>query len=184
MSPAYALTPEEARDYIKGSEPWPLRDVVSRLVGDTKILEVGCANGIQAARCDPEGYTGIDWSPSLLAEARKRLPEHLFFEDNALSLGFVGNSFNVAFAISLLEHLESADEARQCIAEMLRVAPRVVIGWHTPPTDEPTICRWVTGHFERRCWSNIYRTSDIVDPARVTVHAVPATDGSSVWEIV
>lgn len=181
MHPAYDLTPAEAEEYIRGSEPWPLRKVVKDLVGNSRVLEVGCANGIQAARFHPARYTGVDWSSPLLNEARRRLPEHRFIEADALRLPFADNSFETACAVSLLEHLSGVSEARRCISEMLRVAGRAIIGWHTPPTDRPTQCRWVVGHFGRWCWSNRYRTADLV--GRVTIHAVPATDGSLVWEI-
>jgi trans-aconitate methyltransferase len=179
---AYCLTPQEAQQYIAGSESWPLRDVVASLVNNLSVLEVGCANGIQAARFSASQYTGVDWSTSLLDEARKRLPNHRFIEADALSLPF-GREFEVAYAISLFEHLPNAESAHRCLSEMLRVANRVFVGWHTPPTNEATELRWVTGHFGKQCWSNRYRIADIIEPSRIIYHEVKATDGSLVWEV-
>lgn len=177
------LTPAEARSFLRGSEPWRLRPLVARLAGPD-ALEVGCGNGLLLAHLGP-GAVGVDVSRPLLAVARETHAGPLV-EADAARLPFLPGAFACACAVSLLEHVPSLAVARTILAEMLRVAGRVVVGWHSPPGDAPTMERIVTGHFGRACHSNRYGRADLLAGivSHVVVHPTPdATDGSEAWEM-
>jgi 2-polyprenyl-3-methyl-5-hydroxy-6-metoxy-1,4-benzoquinol methylase len=95
--------------------------------GPRSILDVGCGEGVLtaewAARLDDGRVVGIDLDdPKLRAEWRKRSRPNLEFRaEEATSLSFGDDAFDMACAIEVLEHVP---EPEATLAEMARVASR------------------------------------------------------------
>ena len=97
----------------------------------SKVLDVGCGTGYTSLRYD--GFynrgikmTSIDISKTEVKMARRYAEEsdrqQEFLAGNALSLPFKNNSFDAAFCINLLHHI---DDHQLVIQEMGRVARKV-----------------------------------------------------------
>jgi len=80
---------------------------------EARILDVGCGSGANLARLRRLGlafgsYTGVDFSPSMLALARKRFgdpPGVTFRQGDATALEDTGERYDVIVAKWLLDHL-------------------------------------------------------------------------------
>ena len=126
--PAALVAFLDARTGIEGErEVKELELAMLRIGPGLQILDVGCGTGDDAreiaALLGPNGkVTGIDVSPTMIAEARKRsLPNSLpveFTEGSALDLPFAGDSFDRVRTDRVLVHLR---EPAQALAEMVRV---------------------------------------------------------------
>lgn len=97
------------------------RGLAARLSPGEKILEVGCGRA-NLLRHRPElaaGYTGVDFSPDLLADNARRFPSAQFQPLGAGGkLPFPDASFATVFSVYVLEHCVFPAEA---LAEWLRV---------------------------------------------------------------
>jgi|688.fasta_scaffold32847_5 SAM-dependent methyltransferase len=57
-------------------------------VENKNVLDLGCGTGlaVQFLRCKSKQYVGVDLSSEMLAVAREKFPDHLFFEKSILDL--------------------------------------------------------------------------------------------------
>lgn len=96
------------------------------------LLEVGCGSGYYSAVFDallPQGvaYSGVDYSPAMIALARQRYPDRDFSVGDATALPFPDRSVDIVFnGVSLMHTLD----VEAAIREARRVARKVVI-FHT-----------------------------------------------------
>ena len=98
------------------------------------VVEVGCGSGWNAevlARLgeEPVRYVGIDYSPSMLAVARRAYPEHRFAQAEASRLPLRDGAADILVSGGVLMHLL---DYRDAIRESRRVARRWCI-FHTVP---------------------------------------------------
>ena len=163
------LSQEQANTFIRDSINWEIRNHIRDRIDKTAtVLDVGCGNGNDAKRYNPDLYRGIDISPPLINAARKYCPKHTFAVGDASNTSFEDDSFEYVFCVSVLEHLHSLKDTRDILREMVRVSSKkVLISWHNPPLDnEPTkILSWVdkTGrHFGYKKWSNYFNTDELI----------------------
>jgi 2-polyprenyl-3-methyl-5-hydroxy-6-metoxy-1,4-benzoquinol methylase len=97
------------------------------LAAPRSILDVGCGEGVLtsqwAERLDGGRIVGIDLDdPKLRAEWEKRSRANLEYRvEEATSLSFADDEFDMASAIEVLEHVP---EPERTLAEMARVAQR------------------------------------------------------------
>ena len=84
-------------------------DHLSSLIPEkSKILDVGCGNGIPVARYFiRKGYSviGVDISEKMLELARKNVPEAEFYQYDMNNLDFKDSSFNAITALYSLFHV-------------------------------------------------------------------------------
>lgn len=94
-----------------------LRSMLQRyVIPESRILDVGCGTGANLGRLLrldlPFGhYTGVDFSPSMLALARNRfghLPRVIFSEGDATALEDTGQRYDLIIATWLLDHLRES----------------------------------------------------------------------------
>lgn len=79
------------------------------------ILELGCGNGalFEHMAIDPKGYTGVDFSSSLLEQFRAERPGmELIHSDASTFLAETKNAYDVVFSFGVLQYL-NRDELRQ-----------------------------------------------------------------------
>jgi SAM-dependent methyltransferase len=113
-----------------GREGWLPRELAGIGRRYTDILEIGCGQGTDAieicAAMRPGGrYTAIDYSPASVAAARVAVAEGpvtpvrpSFMTGDATRLGFEANTFDAAYSMGVLHHIDDTDAA---ISEIHRV---------------------------------------------------------------
>ncbi len=133
-----AYTKEQASDYdevrftvdggraIHQFEYDRLHEVLKLAGKDAKILEVGCGTGRLLVDARAAGYRvdGLDASPHMLEELRAKLGENEQIEvvvGEAAKIPKPDNTYDLVYAIRLLNQTESPAYALQTVAEMLRV---------------------------------------------------------------
>src|SRR5688500_3047937 len=107
---------------------WAQRRAVTALISNAgelsgqRVLDVGCGTGRWTALLAAAGAEaiGIDRSETMLAEARRRRPGLDFRRMSATRLEFPADSFDLATAVTVVQHLEPADQAL-AVAEIARV---------------------------------------------------------------
>lgn len=95
----------------------------------TQVLEVGCGTGRLLAEVDALGFraTGIDPSPYMLEEARRRLSHHerlRLIKGEAAGLPVDSGSFDFVYSLRVLNQTESREYALAAIGEMMRAAKK------------------------------------------------------------
>jgi ubiquinone/menaquinone biosynthesis C-methylase UbiE len=96
----------------------PLLDAVKISPGSL-VLDVACGPGYAAAKATERGAfaRGVDFAPTMVAEARRRFPEVPFAEGDAEDLPFEDGSFDAIVCAFGLLHMANPDRA---IAEAFR----------------------------------------------------------------
>lgn len=92
--------------------------------GDT-VLEVGCGAGMLAPHI-PGDYTGVDYSPAMVAKFLALQPGRHAEVSEAGALRFADGSFDKVFAFSVFQYFPDEGYALRTIAEMRRVARKSV----------------------------------------------------------
>lgn len=138
------------------------RDYYLDIVKDGQsFLDLGCGFGETYSLFRQNGididYTGIDLIPVFIDTARERYPEARFEMGRIQEIPYPDNSFDVASARCVLEHLPDPAPA---IEEMARVAGMVVIVWFKWPGETEAY------KYDRRgFWENQYKRETILDIA-------------------
>ncbi len=111
------LLDAHSRDYLQ-----PYVDTVNKYVKpNSRILDIGCGNGLSAYMLSERGHwvIGSDISPFFLADAAHLQNNNLRYQAcDALDLPFVDGSFDAVCSNELIEHVPDAARA---ILEMMRV---------------------------------------------------------------
>lgn len=86
------------------------------------ILDIGCGNGKDTHYLRQKGavLVGMDISSGMLREARKRVPEGIFYQMDMRNLGFPNAVFDGVWANGCIYHVPKIDFA-QVLQEILRV---------------------------------------------------------------
>ena len=100
--------------------------IVRGLAGGREVLEVGCGTGLIMRGLDGRAkrLVGVDISPGMLAEARRRGFEVL--EGRAEKLPFADESFDLAYSFKVLAHVPEIELALREMARVLRPGGHLV----------------------------------------------------------
>jgi SAM-dependent methyltransferase len=123
----------------------PLLDAVGAGPG-TRLLDIATGPGYVVERAVERGSetTGLDFSETMLAHARSRVPSAELVHGNATGLPFADASFDAVTAAFLLLHLGRPERAVAEAARVLKPSGRAAFSvW-----DEPSRCRWIGVVFE------------------------------------
>lgn len=97
------------------------------------VLEVGCSSGYYSEVFEIAGfgvaYTGCDYSDAFIALARQRYPHLQFDVQDATTLNYADNAFEVVISGSCLLHIPEYEAA---VAEAARVSSLYAIFHRTP----------------------------------------------------
>jgi ubiquinone/menaquinone biosynthesis C-methylase UbiE len=116
-------------EYIAKSQARVLANMVGR-IKDRQMLDVGTGTGRAALILAAGGakVTAVDASEEMLAIGRQRAAEQLltikFQQGDAHALDFADRSFDAVVSFRMLMH---TPQWRRCVAELCRVAERLVI---------------------------------------------------------
>lgn len=110
---------EERHWWFKGKFAIALMLLERAAAPGKKVLDIGCGTGLFSKMLTEQGYevTSLDSNQLALDYSRKRGLSNLVTGD-ALKLPFPDNSFDAAFALDILEHI---DDDRAAVAEWQRV---------------------------------------------------------------
>jgi ubiquinone/menaquinone biosynthesis C-methylase UbiE len=100
--------------------------IVRGLAGGKEVLEVGCGTGLIMRGLDGRAkrLVGVDISPGMLAEARRRGFD--VFEGQAEKLPFADESFDLAYSFKVLAHVPDIELALREMARVLRPGGHLV----------------------------------------------------------
>jgi ubiquinone/menaquinone biosynthesis C-methylase UbiE len=136
-------------DSLAGQVTARVADALLDAVGvasGTRLLDVATGPGYVAERAVGRGAetTGLDFSDTMLAHARSRIPSAEFVHGDATNLPFVDASFDAVTAAFLLLHLGRPELAVSEAARVLRTGGRAAFSvW-----DVPARGRWIGVFFE------------------------------------
>ena len=117
-----------APDFLNRYAAWSQRRAVERLLthagplAGVRTLDVGCGTGRWSRLLAGRGarVVGVDRSEAMLAEARRRSPGVEFRRMDAAALELADDSFDLALAVAVIQHLGHERQPR-AIAELVRV---------------------------------------------------------------
>lgn len=100
--------------------------IVRGLAGGKEVLEVGCGTGLIMRGLDGRAkrLVGVDISPGMLAEARRRGFD--VFEGQAEKLPFADESFDLAYSFKVLAHVPDIELALREMTRVLRPGGHLV----------------------------------------------------------
>jgi SAM-dependent methyltransferase len=111
------------------------------VVAGSRLLDVGCGSGLALSMAAERGarVSGIDIAPTLLAVARRRVPDADLREGGLDALPFPDRSFEAVLAINALQFAADPGRALGEIHRVLRPGGRLAIGgFAAPETCEST----------------------------------------------
>jgi demethylmenaquinone methyltransferase/2-methoxy-6-polyprenyl-1,4-benzoquinol methylase len=103
-------------------------DALTRAIGRLparRTLDVACGTGFLTKHLEGD-VVALDQSRQMLEEAGRRVPRAAVVEGDALTLPFLGSSFDRVFTSHFYGHLEGEDRER-FLAEAARVANELVV---------------------------------------------------------
>lgn len=106
-----------------------IEQIISHLAGSANILDVGCGNGfstIKFKQAKPSAvFTGIDFSPSMIAAAKTAALEAnvdvTFHDGNVLHIPWPEDQFDCVITERCLINLSGWDEQKKALMELKRV---------------------------------------------------------------
>ncbi len=127
-------TSETYKDLLAAHDEVYLRHYVALVLryapSGSKILDLGCGNGISARLLNQADYdvVGTDISPLFLEEARNwENPKLRYQVCDVLELPFDNESFDVICSNELIEHLPDVETALKEMARVVRKGGKVVL---------------------------------------------------------
>ncbi|MDC1051157.1 class I SAM-dependent methyltransferase [bacterium] len=110
---------------------WDLlaREIIQKLELNDKslsLLDVGCGNAYLASLFQKlvSSITGIDYAPSMIGEARKKIPQGHFEVSSADQLPFSDAMFDRSLSYSIFHYFSSNQQVYDAIDELCRVTKK------------------------------------------------------------
>jgi len=135
--PTYYGTADRAAGcYVPESQPFHC-DLVSRVQPGMTFLELGCGTAHLCPQVEARGghYTGMDYSPELLAENRRRFPRARFLSietDLSERFDFVGSLYTIEHVVDPPAYLERLWRFCQPGGQLAIICPEFIDGDSLP----------------------------------------------------
>lgn len=117
--------------------------ITDKLSGCEKTLSIGCGIGSIGERIDSLDIIHLDSSPHMLSEAGKRVRGPLVLGD-AEEMPFREDSFDCAYAVTVLEFIEHPEKAVRETARILKPNGRILALMLNPSSE------YFKSHFEKK----------------------------------
>lgn len=109
---------------------WPsLLPLLENIKPTDSILDLGCGNGrLLTALIHPQKYLGIDFSQTLLLEAERLHPHHLFRRGDLTDSSTFENldKYDYVFCLAVLHHLE-IDQQKELLQRMKQLGNKIIL---------------------------------------------------------
>ena len=136
---------QETYDEIAGhfaatrANPWPETEAFCKGRAVAVALDVGCANGRNAALLaeHADAVVGLDVSGGLLSLARERVPDAVLLRGDAARLPIGDDAADLAVYVATLHHLPDRSLRRRSLDELARVLA---------PGGDALVSAWSTAH--------------------------------------
>lgn len=122
---------------------WPrlslLRKLLDRLRPSSKVLDLGCGNGVPALRTIVELHegVGVDISRKQIDLARANVPAAEVLQADAMELDFPSSLFDAVVALYLFDHLPREEHAPLLVKLNDWLKPGGFLLFSIEPADEP-----------------------------------------------
>jgi cyclopropane fatty-acyl-phospholipid synthase-like methyltransferase len=125
------------------AEPWPrlarVRAFIADLPDGSRVLDLGCGNGVPATReiANTHVAIGVDISPEQIARAQSNVPEATFHCADVREIEFAPRSFDAIVALYLIDNVPARDYPAlfRKIAGWLEPGGRILLS--AEPGDDP-----------------------------------------------
>jgi cyclopropane fatty-acyl-phospholipid synthase-like methyltransferase len=132
------------------AEPWPrlarVRAFVANLPDGSRVLDLGCGNGVPATREIASRHlaTGVDISPQQIARAEVNVPCATFLCADVREVEFAPRSFDAIVALYLIDNVPSPDYPAlfRKIAGWLEPGGRILLSAE-PGSDPGQVYEWL-----------------------------------------
>ena len=124
-----------AYDLIKAKYYYNLvkREYSAIIPSEKTILDIGCGTGEMLNALKPSRGVGIDISPNMIKEAKKKFEEYSFIvAEGETFLKNVGGKYDFVVMVDLVEHLTSIDDTLAQIYEVCDTNTKIVASWYNP----------------------------------------------------
>ena len=122
------------RDHWRGMGQWyhrRLAEVYRYLVNpNQRVLEIGCGMGSLLAQLKPSRGVGIDFSPEMIARAKKNHPEFEFHEADAHDLSSIEGEFDVIIFSDTVNDLWDVQRALEQARRFCAPHTRLIINFY------------------------------------------------------
>lgn len=96
-----------------------------------RILEIGCGQGELLASLRSSRAVGVDFSPEMLARARRRHPELVFIDTDAHDLSAIQEQFDVVIFSDLINDLWDVQTVLEQVRRLCHSGTRLIINFHS-----------------------------------------------------
>jgi len=144
-----------------------------KINSQTKVLEIGCGTALFTEKIYKKVQPKLiatDLSKELLEQAKLKLPEVTFIEEDAMNLSFDNSTFDCVYGSSILHHLDFEDALKEIMrvlkpsgqmifAEPNMLNPQIFLQKNIPyikrkmgdTPDETAIVRWSFAKKMKKC---------------------------------
>ena len=135
-----------------------------------RVLELGCGKGNLLAALEPKEGVGVDFSPTMLAQARQHYPQYHFIEadiHDVDSLDILSGPFDAIILSDLINDLWDVREALQAIRPLCSPDTRIFLNFHNHFWEQPAQWMQKIGAMTSRLEQNWLTTEDMANLAHL-----------------
>lgn len=148
-----------------------------KLPKDSKLLDLGCGQGVIARALPKEvDYLGVDLSPTLIEEAKRRSSHRFMVADVSLPLKKVPCDFSHGCIVLALQNIESVDGVLQNLSYHLKPAGQAVIVLNHPCFRIPRQTSWGIDATKKLQYRRIDR---YLSPLKIPIQTHPSQTSQS-----
>ncbi len=123
------------RDHWRGMGGWYHKRLAEvyrfHIPPNSRVLELGCADGKLLAALNPSRGVGVDFSPEMIRRAKQKHPNIEFIQADAHDLSAINESFDVIILSDLVNDLWDVQRVFEQIKELCTPRTRILINFYS-----------------------------------------------------